>query len=101
MSIPDKPPPYLTENTYVADSNDDVEIARLIQQDRFITHSMGGLFPEHADLSGIHTILDIACGPGGWVLQVAQEYPEIEVTGVDRRRENLLILHKMSLLILL
>ncbi len=78
-----EPPLYLTENTYVTDPNNDVEVARLVIQDRFITQGMGGLFPEQSDLSRVHTILDVACGPGGWVQQVAQAYPAIEVMGVD------------------
>lgn len=76
-------PLYLTENTYVVDPNSDVEMARLILQDRFITQGIGGLFPERKDLTGIHSILDIACGPGGWVLQAAQAYPQVEIMGVD------------------
>lgn len=76
-------PLYLTENTYVADPNDDVEIVRLVLQDRFLTMGMGGLFPERSDLAGMHTMLDVACGPGGWALQVGQAYPQIEVMGVD------------------
>jgi ubiquinone/menaquinone biosynthesis C-methylase UbiE len=78
-----EPPPYLTENTYVADPNDDVEIVRLVLQDRFLTMGMGGLFPERSGLAGMQSLLDVACGPGGWALQVAQTYPQIEVTGVD------------------
>lgn len=83
MSTADETPLYLTETTYVADPNDELEMTRLVQQDSLITQGMGGLFPEQSDLSSIHSILDIACGPGGWALQVAQTYPEIEVTGVD------------------
>jgi ubiquinone/menaquinone biosynthesis C-methylase UbiE len=44
---------------------------------------MGGLFPERLDLTRIHDILDIGCGPGGWVLDVAREYPEKQVVGID------------------
>ena len=59
-------------------------MARLLDQDMLVTRSMGGIFPERADdLDHIHTILDVACGPGGWVLRVAREYPHIQVTGVD------------------
>lgn len=58
-------------------------MARLTDQDRLITKGMGGLFPERSDLSGIHRILDIGCGPGGWALEVAYAYPEIEVVGFD------------------
>jgi len=44
---------------------------------------MGGLFPERSDLSDVHDILDVACGPGGWVLDVARTYPQVQVTGFD------------------
>lgn len=59
------------------------EMARLIEQDRHFTTAMKGLFPERPDLSSLHSVLDVACGPGGWVLEVAQEYPHIQVTGID------------------
>lgn len=74
------------ENTYVVDAESATEMARLLEQDRIVTQAMGGLFPERLDLSGVHTILDLACGPGGWVLEVARQYPEIEVSGVDISR---------------
>lgn len=47
------------------------------------TEGMGGLFPERSDLSAIHDILDIGCGPGEWVNDVARAYPDIQVTGID------------------
>jgi SAM-dependent methyltransferase len=28
-------------------------------------------------------LLDIACGPGGWALEMALAYPSIQVTGID------------------
>ncbi len=72
------------ENTYLFDAEDSTEMARLLHQDVLATRSMGGLFSEReGDLTGIQSILDVACGPGGWVLDVAREYPEVEVTGID------------------
>ena len=45
---------------------------------------MGGLLAERSnDFSGIHRILDMACGPGGWALEIAYTHPEIEVVGFD------------------
>jgi ubiquinone/menaquinone biosynthesis C-methylase UbiE len=61
-------------------------MGRLLAQDRLITKGMGGLFSERGDLSGIQRILDAACGPGGWALEVAYTYPEIEVVGFDISR---------------
>jgi cyclopropane fatty-acyl-phospholipid synthase-like methyltransferase len=58
-------------------------MARLTKQDRFYTEAMGGLFAERSDLSSLHSVLDLGCGPGQWVLDVAFAYPEIEVVGID------------------
>jgi SAM-dependent methyltransferase len=59
------------------------EIARLMLQDRMITEGMGGLFPERSSLENIHSILDVGCGPGGWVLDVAHTSPDRSVIGID------------------
>lgn len=68
---------------YVLDPESPAEMARLIQLDRFMTKGMGGPLAGVNDFSSIHNVLDMACGPGGWVLDVAFEHPEIEVAGVD------------------
>ena len=59
------------------------EMAWLLNADTILTRGMGGLFSERSDLSGIQAILDIGCGPGGWVLEVAHQHPTIQVTGID------------------
>ena len=74
------------ENVYFNDPESGAEMARLLSQDHLITKGMGGLFSEQSDLSGIHRVLDAACGPGGWTLEVAFTYPEIKVVGFDISR---------------
>jgi ubiquinone/menaquinone biosynthesis C-methylase UbiE len=71
------------EGAYFLDAENAAEMARLINQSRFITRCMEGLFPSEMDLTNIHDILDIACGPGGWVLDVAQAHPDKQVMGID------------------
>ncbi len=71
------------ESSYIIDAESAAEMARLVSQDQLTTKSMGGVLPEQTDLSGIHRVLDIACGPGGWVLDVAFEHPDIQVVGID------------------
>jgi SAM-dependent methyltransferase len=71
------------ENKYVLDSESAAEMARLLDQGRLVTEAMGGFFPDDFDLSNIHDILDIACGPGEWVHGVAHTYPHTNVTGID------------------
>jgi ubiquinone/menaquinone biosynthesis C-methylase UbiE len=71
------------ENTYIIDTESAAEMARLIDQSRSMNEAMGSLLPESIDLSGIHSVLDVACGPGEWVQQVAALYPHIQVVGTD------------------
>jgi ubiquinone/menaquinone biosynthesis C-methylase UbiE len=73
--------PSEDENTYVI-KDESIELGRLILQDKLYTQAIGGLFPE-IDLNGITRVLDIACGPAGWAIDVAFEFPEMEVVGVD------------------
>lgn len=74
--------PSSNENTYIL-GHSGAEKARLIEQDRHFTRGMGGLLPELPDLSGIEHVLDVACGPGGWALELAQTYPHMQVVGID------------------
>ncbi|MBE3561773.1 MAG: class I SAM-dependent methyltransferase [Ktedonobacteraceae bacterium] len=71
------------ENSYVLDQESSAEMARLIDQDAMLTRHMGGLFPPDLDFSQVHDILDIACGPGSWALEVAFAHPDKRVVGID------------------
>src|SRR5215831_12465879 len=75
-----------SENTYFIDSQSAAEMARLMDLDRYLTKAMGGPMSERSDDTYITRILDIACGPGGWVLDVAVAHPEFEVLGIDINR---------------
>jgi ubiquinone/menaquinone biosynthesis C-methylase UbiE len=81
MSTPTQQPQH--ESSYIIDAESAAEMARLVSQDQLTTRSMGGLLPEQTDLSSIHRVLDVACGPGGWVLDMAFEHPDIQVVGID------------------
>ena len=72
-------------NNYVIDAESPTEMARLIQLDRMITNGMGGPLTDIPQRL-MHDILDIACGPGGWVLDVAFSFPYVEVAGIDISR---------------
>ena len=76
--------PSKSGNVYISDSESGAEMARLLDQDRLVTKGMGGLLPERSnDFTGIHLVLDAACGPGGWALELAFKHPDIEVVGFD------------------
>ncbi len=70
-------------HTYIFDPDSAAEMARLINQDRFTTAAMGGPLVGLPGLPEEAQVLDVACGPGGWVLDVAFEHPDWEVAGVD------------------
>lgn len=71
------------EDTYFIDPENATEMARLLLQGRLISQNMGSLLPEGIELEKVHNVLDMACGPGGWAIDVAFKYPEMQVTGVD------------------
>src|SRR5215831_12545162 len=79
--------PPQREDTYFIDPESGAEMARLMHQGRLISKNMGGLLPEGIDLANTRDILDMACGPGEWVLDVAFEHPEFQVIGIDISRE--------------
>jgi ubiquinone/menaquinone biosynthesis C-methylase UbiE len=64
------------------------EVARITKRQQLITDNIGGLFHERSDLASINHVLDIACGPGVWALEVAFAHPQIQVTGIDASRTN-------------
>lgn len=73
---------------FMIDSGNAAQIASLFDQEMWLIDAMGGLFSERSEheMSHIFDVLDIACRPGSWVLEVAQAYPEIEVVGIDTSR---------------
>lgn len=76
--------PAMPRTTYFADVENVGEMARLLKQARFATQGLGCLFPLRLDVSSVHEVLDLACGPGEWVLAVAEAYPDMRVTGIDQ-----------------
>ena len=75
--------PTSAQSTYLFDQESTVELVRLMNQDRFITRALGGALVKWPDLPEEANILDVACGPGGWVLDVAYALPDVAVCGVD------------------
>jgi SAM-dependent methyltransferase len=73
-------------NTYIFDAESPMELARLINQHQFVTSAMGGPLNGLPELPEGARVLDLACGPGGWVLDVAFARPDIEACGVDLSR---------------
>jgi SAM-dependent methyltransferase len=60
------------------------ELVRQFQLTRLLFEEMGGSLPHDQMMTKqLATALDVACGAGGWVLDVAQTSPHLQVTGID------------------
>lgn len=70
------------ENTYIIDTESEIELVRLLRQSELLNRHVG-LLPDAFVPSSGAVLLDLACGPGGWVLDVNDQFPEMNVVGVD------------------
>jgi ubiquinone/menaquinone biosynthesis C-methylase UbiE len=70
-------------DTPIVSVDDPRAMERSLRRNLLITQSIGEIFPENLDLSRVHTVLDLACGPGGWVLEAAFAHPDWQITGLD------------------
>ncbi len=70
------------DSTYALPTESDAEMARLINQDRVLTGTMG-LLPHDLALQDGERILDVACGPAGWARTLSLQHPGTEVLAID------------------
>jgi SAM-dependent methyltransferase len=73
----------MSHSGYFADQEDMRELVRLLQQGHMLTETAGGVLPEQDDLRRFHDILDLACGPGEWVMALSKASPLLHIVGVD------------------
>src|SRR5579883_3384815 len=75
-------------NTYVVqDRSNQEELSRLQIQDRLFTQAMGGVLPEQPDPTIFTRVLDVGCGTGDWLIELAQTTPSCKLlVGVDASR---------------
>src|SRR5262249_22287442 len=66
-------------------------------QDRMLTTGMGGVLPELSDAANLRRVLDVGCGTGGWLLEVARTYPSIKkLVGADISDKMLAYAHAQA-----
>ncbi|QBD75143.1 class I SAM-dependent methyltransferase [Ktedonosporobacter rubrisoli] len=71
-----------THSSYPLDAENAAEMARLMRQARLLSLHCG-LLPAKLSLNTDAQVLDLACGPGEWLLSLAQQRPDLVLTGVD------------------
>ena len=75
------------QNEYFINQELVEEMVRLNRQAALVTGEMGGVLAEPLDLARVQSVLDLACGPGEWVMAAAHSYPHLQkVIGVDKSR---------------
>jgi ubiquinone/menaquinone biosynthesis C-methylase UbiE len=84
----------LGKNTYFIDTTDmsinSAEFVRLLKQDTLMNVEMKeqiDVFPDGYVPTEESAILDVACGPGGWLRDVALDYPNITLKGIDNNKK--------------
>lgn len=89
---------------YPADPNSLDELVRLLTQDSFMNQRLryaqpheNSLLPPSFCVTSETTILDLGCGPGGWVLEVAHAFPQCTVLGLDSNRQSIEFARKLAI----
>lgn len=71
-------------NTYFIYVDDSLEAARLIRQAQLGIELQGELYPAVFDhITSIRRVLDVACGPGGWAIEMARAKSDRSIVGFD------------------
>jgi 2-polyprenyl-3-methyl-5-hydroxy-6-metoxy-1,4-benzoquinol methylase len=85
MSAPHDGEPWQSSlRSYLPPLENAQEVAFLRLQHRYLSEQMGGVLPRALDLSRVRRVLDVACGVGAWVHEMAWQHPHMHITGIDR-----------------
>lgn len=84
MPTPTDPQREHPSTYFVQDRSNEEEMRRLQVQDQMMTTNMGGVLTEQDDPASFHRVLDVACGIGYWLIELAKAYPtSTMLIGVD------------------
>jgi ubiquinone/menaquinone biosynthesis C-methylase UbiE len=74
----------LPSTYFVQDRSNKEELIRLDEQDRLMTALMGGPLPDQEGPGKFQHVLDVGCGTGGWLIDLARTYSDIaQLVGID------------------
>src|SRR5258708_15848139 len=84
MPISPEPKREQPSTYFVQDRSNQEELDRLQIQDHMLTASMGGVLPEQPDPTAFQRVLDVGCGTGDWLIELAKTTPTCpSLVGVD------------------
>jgi ubiquinone/menaquinone biosynthesis C-methylase UbiE len=84
MPISPEPKREHPSTYFVEDRSSQEELNRIRVQDRLHTTGMGGVLSEQPDLTAFQRVLDVGCGTGGWLIELAKTTPTCtRLVGVD------------------
>ncbi len=87
MPMPSEPEQEHPSTSFVSDRSNQEELNRLRIQDQMLTAAMGGVLPEQSDPAAFRRVLDIGCGTGNWLIELAKTTPTCTLLiGVDASR---------------
>jgi ubiquinone/menaquinone biosynthesis C-methylase UbiE len=76
---------------------DEREVRRDLMLSHHLSEALGGAVPATlVDLATVHTVLDVACGVGGWVLDLACTHPHLQVTGIDASTRSIATAQRLA-----
>lgn len=82
-----EPKPEQPSTYFVSDRSNQAELNRIQIQDHMLTTSMGGVLPEQPAQATFPRVLDIGCGTGNWLIELAKSRPDCTLLiGVDASR---------------
>lgn len=76
---------------------DEAEVRRQLLLSHHLGEALGGVLPAGlVDVSAIQTVLDVACGAGGWTLDLACSFPRMQITGIDASAQQIATAHRLA-----
>jgi ubiquinone/menaquinone biosynthesis C-methylase UbiE len=70
-------------------AQDQREVERLLWQQQLLSRLIGGPLPRSVIVPQEGRVLDVGCGTGTWVCEMAHRYPSLEIIGIDNNASSI------------